>query len=275
MKGTLRGHLLRPGSPIVTTVWRTLMLAAIPRLGKGGEAARGRHGSRALKRALGATALGRVTSEERAWVERIEHRRRELTSELAVARAWIPSNSDTEGSEAMAVPIRYAAAMVSLPKVWCMFLMRLVRELAPRSCLELGTGFGISGAYQAAALELNGAGQLITLEAATDFAQVAERGFSSLGLERRAGVRVGPIGETLDGVLANAAPIDCAFLDADHTEHATLESFHAILPHLSDGAVVVFDDIRWTGVKRAWAAITNDPLVRTAAGVWRVGAAVI
>ena len=34
--------------------------------------------------------------------------------------------------------------------------MRTVRELSPSACLELGAGFGISAAYQGAALELNG-----------------------------------------------------------------------------------------------------------------------
>ena len=44
----------------------------------------------------------------------------------------------------------------SMPRIWARFLMRLVGELAPRSCIELGTGFGISAMYQAAALETAG-----------------------------------------------------------------------------------------------------------------------
>ena len=46
--------------------------------------------------------------------------------------------------------------------------MRLVRELRPHSCLELGTGVGVSAGYQAAAMELNGVGRLLTLDGSAD-----------------------------------------------------------------------------------------------------------
>jgi predicted O-methyltransferase YrrM len=277
--GAVRWHLFGPSSPVAGATYRTLMAAAIPRLALRREAAGTRAGyaSRALARALRTTAFGRVPPDEQAWVRRIEGRRRELASEPAAARPWIPEVSNkAEGEAVVPVPVQAAAPWVSLPREWCLFLMRLVRELAPRSCLELGTGFGVSGAYQAAALALNGGGKLVTLEAAEEYAEIAEQGFSSLGLEQRAVVRVGRISDTLGSVLAQAAPIDYALLDADHTEQGTVGCFRAILPHLSEGAIVVFDDIGWTAeMKRAWAAIRDDPRVSTAVGFRRVGVAVI
>lgn len=112
--------------------------------------------------------------------------------------------------------------------------MRLVRELHPRSCLELGTGF----AYQAAALELNGAGRLTTLDVAAPWATIAERRFAELGLDEKVELRRGTIDETLDGVLQDASPVDYAFLDAEHTEVATIKHFDGVLPVLASGAVV-------------------------------------
>lgn len=64
---------------------------------------------------------------------------------------------------------------MSLPPPWCLLLMQLVRELAPRFCVELGTAFGISTAYQATAPELNGSGKLATFEGSAAWGELAER----------------------------------------------------------------------------------------------------
>ena len=159
--------------------------------------------------------------------------------------------------------------------MWGRFLMRLVRELRPRSCLELGTGFGISGAYQAAALELGGGGgALTTLDVAAEWSTIAERGFSELGLDGRVELRRGKIEETLPGVLHDAGPLDYCFLDAEHTEAATVAHFDAVLPHLA--AVAVVDDIlRNDEMRRAWRTISRRDRVSAAVGTGRMGVALI
>ena len=74
---------------------------------------------------------GSAAPAERAWIERIEARRAELAaSEVSQFAQW-----------------------ASIAPVWGRLLMRTVRELQPRTCLELGAGFGISAAYQGAALK--------------------------------------------------------------------------------------------------------------------------
>src|SRR5215212_6291906 len=114
-----------------------------------------------LRRALRRAALGRAASEEREWLSRIRERRRELASKQRLAEI-LRASATPSGRDS---PVLFAAAFpwMSTPRVWGHFLMCLVRELAPRSCLELGAGFGVSGAYQAAGLELAGSGRLITL----------------------------------------------------------------------------------------------------------------
>jgi predicted O-methyltransferase YrrM len=269
-----QGPLLIPGSGPDTAVYRTLMAASLPRL-----AGHRDHASRALARALCITALGRVPPEERTWMARIEARRRELSMGDTVVRAGFGAGVRSAENEAQdpSIPLSGAAQWMSLTPVWCTFLMRLVRELSPRSCLELGTGFGISGAYQAASLELNGSGMLTTLEGAPDYVSIAEQGFSALGLDKRVDLEVGPITETLDRVAARAAPIDFAFVDADHTEEATLQQFDAMLPHLSEAAIVVFDDVNWEsgGMTRAWRAIRGHERTSLGLGFRRIGIGVI
>ncbi len=153
--------------------------------------------------------------------------------------------------------------------------MRLLRELAPQSCLELGTGLGISAAYQGAALRLNGTGRLITLDGSPQWAAIAEDGLESLGLEHVA-VAVGPIADTLADVLRDAAPLDYALVDAEHTEEATVGYFESIVAHMSPQAVMVFDDISWSReLRRAWRRIAHDERVSAAFALGRMGVAVI
>jgi predicted O-methyltransferase YrrM len=165
---------------------------------------------------------------------------------------------------------------LSIPAPWGIFLLRLVRELLPRSCLELGSGLGISAAYMGAALELNGNGRLTTLDAAADWAGIAAEGFGALGLDERIELQIGPIEDTLPAALRGTAPVDLAFLDAEHTQEATRRHFEAVLPSLSDGAVLVFDDVDLSPeMRRAWKRIRRHRRVSVAVAVRRMGLAVI
>jgi predicted O-methyltransferase YrrM len=143
---------------------------------------------------------------------------------------------------------------------WARLLHNVVRELRPATCLELGACVGISACYQAAALELNGAGRLVTLEGAAPLAGRSRRTLEELGLDGRASVVAGQFADTLPEVLADLAPLDYAFIDGHHTEAATLEYMTQIMPHVSEEAVLVFDDIDWSpGMRKAWQQIAADP----------------
>jgi predicted O-methyltransferase YrrM len=242
---------------------RVLMGASLPRLAR---ARRRGRAPGALASTASTIARDRIPSEEREWGTRIETRRRELSSRQERARPFEDSLPDTVAQASLWTPI---------PPVWGLFLMRLVRELRPRSCLELGTGIGISAGYEAAALELNGGGRLITLDGSAEWSVVAEEGLSSLGLGR-VEFRVGPIADTLPNALERSAPVDYAFVDAEHTEEATVGYFESIVPHMSPQGVMVFDDIPWTReLRRTWSRIAHDERVSAAFALGRMGVAVI
>jgi predicted O-methyltransferase YrrM len=236
--------------------------------------------SRALARALKGTAFAGGPPEEQVWIDRLESYRRELGSREATAPPAFATGSGRLPDWAAEVDrpllISETSRSMSIPPLECTFLMRLVRELKPGSCVELGTGFGVSTAYQAASLELNGTGRLITLDAATEWMKIAERGLSMLGLDGIVERRVGPIDGLISEVLPAAAPIDYALLDADHAEEATLRHFEAIFPHLAEGAVAVFDDINWTEeMQRAWARVGRHDGVSIGVDIGRLGVAVV
>ncbi len=273
-------HALDPadverGSP-APLLTRAGMAGKVPRL-----AARRDRTSRAVARALGSTALGLGGGGERPWIDRIEARRAELELErTAVSPDFDPASEGVtaswfEGIEGP-VPIWGIARMFSIPATWGAFLLRLIRELSPRSCLELGTGLGLSAAYQAAALELNDSGLLVTLEGAQAWAVVAEQGLDELGLAGRARVERGSIDDVLPPLAAELAPIDYAFLDADHSEKATVKHFEFVLPHLAPGAVVLLDDITHSeDMARAWAAIGNNERASASMALGRMGVVAI
>jgi predicted O-methyltransferase YrrM len=70
--------------------------------------------------------------------------------------------------------------------------------------------------------------------------------------------------------------VDYAFVDAEHTEEATVGYFESIVPHTSPQAVMVFDDIPWSGeLRRAWRRTAHDERVCAALALGRIGVAVI
>lgn len=248
------GSRIDPDGTLTRAGHRSLMLGSWAKV-------RGRDDapSRAIARALATAGAGRYPPGDRAWIDRIEARRRR-----------IPADADP-GDE-----LRGACPFWSIPRHWGRFLMRLVRELEPETCIEMGVGFGMSGCYQAAALELNGRGRLTCLDQEESLAEIARESFAELNLAPRIDLHMGAIGQTLEPVADSLAPIDYAYIDAEHTEEATVHNFEVVLPRLAPGAVVVVDDIMLEGdMQRAWARIRANDRVEFALGLRRLGVVVI
>jgi predicted O-methyltransferase YrrM len=247
------------------------MTLAAGRLARAGDPA-----LRSLARTLRSTAFGRHGPGEPEWIERIEARRRSLAADdKRISAEYVKGPDPATGRGVRSeedIQLGIGVAFMSITSLWGRFLLKLVHERAPESVLELGTAFGISTAYQAAALELNGRGTLTTLDAAADWGRVAQEGLEELGLEGRVDRRVGWIDETLPAALADRAPIDFAYVDAEHEAEPTIGYFEAILPHLSAGSFVVFDDIAFgPGMRSAWRAIRRHPRVSVSLNLGRMG----
>lgn len=154
---------------------------------------------------------------------------------------------------------------------WCLFLFKLIRARRPNVCLELGTGVGISGAYQAAALEMNGQGKLTTIEGAPELARIARANFERLQLDA-VDIVTGRFQDKLLGVLQNSKSINFVFIDGHHDSHATLSYFGQIQPFLTEKAIVVFDDVAWSSdMAEAWHTIARDDRVELALNLGVMG----
>lgn len=237
----------------------------------------------AVGRALDGTLRGSHTEEEAQVIARIEARRAELLQSpgtISVLDYGAGRAGEQRSAEQMRQgveverPVRQIAG-ASKPAFWADTLFRLVRQLRPTSCLEMGTCVGISAAYQAAALRLNGSGKLVTLEGSPAIARIAGETLAGLGLTDVT-IVTGPFHQTLAGALADGAPVDFLFNDGHHDRDAVLAYFAESLPYLAPDAVVVFDDISWSdGMRDAWRQIESHPRVAATVDLRGIGIAVL
>ncbi|MFQ5853998.1 MAG: class I SAM-dependent methyltransferase, partial [Candidatus Binatia bacterium] len=176
---------------------------------------------RSVARAISAALSESSSIEERLVIERIESLRSGLeasTTEIAIMDYGAGSPDLNLTPEEMfrgrvvARTIGDVCRRASIPRRWAFLLFKLIRELRPSVCLELGTALGISAAYQAAALELNGIGIVVSLEGAESLASLARMNLEQLALERGI-VSVGRFNDILHEVLTEHPHVDFAFID--------------------------------------------------------------
>ena len=268
--------------PIAKQAYRKLLtLRAQPQLRA--LAAAGDEPSRWLAEALREALAGRVTAEEARWTRPIEDLRRRLdASQEPIEIVDYGAGTAEEARDAAQVQAGRVLhvplgdiSRVSKDAMWALLLFKLVHKFRPQTCLELGTAVGISAAYQAAALTLDGNGTLTTLEGAPSLAGLSAANLHTLGLTN-VEVVAGRFQDTLAGVLAARPPIGHAFIDGHHDGPATLAYFEAICPHLAERAVLVFDDIlHYPSMRAAWNTLAADPRIPLSVDLARVGICVL
>jgi predicted O-methyltransferase YrrM len=235
--------------------------------------------ARPVSEAVLAVVSDDFAPEERAAFARVEQLRASLAEsqeEITLVDYGAGESTDTRTAEEMSrgrnatTTIGAICRSASKPPRWARLLFALVRKLEPQQCLELGSSLGLSAAYQASALKLNGSGQLDTLEGA---ASVAERARANLGgLSVPATVTTGRFQDTLAPLLEERPAVDFAFVDGHHDRDATIAYFEQLLPHVSPAGVLVFDDVAWSpGMADAWSRIRSDSRVGLAIDLFKVG----
>ena len=261
--------VLAANPPAARLIHETLFAKALPWVRIRAVRRSGEPGADGLARAVEAITGRGIPSDEADWMERIERYRDQFAARgepIRIKRAM--------GESAEYRPLHFARVS-SIHRPWGAFLMRLARELRPRSCVELGTAIGISAAYQGAALDLNGEGRLRTVEGSPQLAELARETLDAMQISR-VEVIEGRFDDVLDGVLAEAAPVDLAYLDAGKAREHNLRQFERLLPHLAPGAALVMDDIHWSReMKGAWREIRAHERVALSVDLWRLGACFI
>ncbi len=125
---------------------------------------------------------------------------------------------------------------LAVPRVSAEFLHTLVLAGGYRRGLEIGTSYGYSGLWIAAALQHNG-GMLTTIDHSPDKVRFAREAFARAGLADTVDVVEGPAGAVLDDV---HGPFDIVFIDAD--KENSRRYFDLVWPKMAQRATIVTDN---------------------------------
>jgi len=131
----------------------------------------------------------------------------------------------------------FADKLVALERDKAEFCYVLCRALGARRIVELGTSFGVSTLYLAAAVRDNGGGLVIGTENEPQKVAAARSNFTAAGVGDLIELREGDVRETLKDLVA---PID--FVLFDIWADAVRPALEILLPRLRRGSVVCADN---------------------------------
>jgi len=141
------------------------------------------------------------------------------------------------------------------------FFTWLVRQRHPNLIVEIGTAFGVSGMYWTAGLEMGGRGCLVTFEPNAVWQSIAARNISVISSKFRS--ICGTVEECAATSFEGGETIDILFIDAIHTDAVVRSQLELLKPHLSQGALVLIDDINFSDdMKRCWQSLSVADDVR-------------
>ncbi len=217
------------------------------------------------------------TKPDRNWIDKIEDKRSGLlaSDETIQIDNFLKNESQNNGTEGSEVEYVRDACSASVSPSYGRLLYKLVRDYRPQRCLELGTCLGISTAFIASALSQNGKGQMVTLEGSSSRSAYAEQVLSALKLSEIKFI-TGPFNQTLDPLLEDYQDVDFCYIDGHHDGDATIRYFEKISAVLSEGAIVVVDDITWSeDMNRAWNTIRKKEEVALTVDTYMMGICII
>jgi len=154
------------------------------------------------------------------------------------------------------------------PKKYGQLIYRMVKYFQPQTILELGTSLGITSSYLATG---NPAANTITMEGATEVANIAKQNFNKLQIQNIHLIE-GNFDNTLPSAIDQLPSLDFVFIDGNHRNEPSIRYFHQLLSKTNNDSILVFDDIHWNmEMERAWQTIRQHPSVRCSIDLFFIG----
>ena len=164
------------------------------------------------------------------------------------------------------------ARRAASPEIWTRFFYQLCKPNSIKNILEIGTNLGVSGQYFIKALENKKNTKFVTLEGVKGLCEMASARFNRLTTQNRFEVVHGLYDKTLPSVLKSRIRFDLVFIDGNHQYEATLKYFELVKNNLTDGALVIFDDIHWSkGMRKAWEEISVQKEIAFSINFFKLG----
>ncbi len=205
-----------------------------------------------------------LSPDDQSLVNRIEARRAKMANDSAVYVEIYPSPDPGSSGPAnrpavkpqpgkvKKIALSSIAEIASVVPYWGAFLYLCSNATRAETILELGSCAGISGCYMAAGKNCK---RYITIEGSHDLARIAESNLGSVASHFEV------INALFDSGLDRILPmltsgLDMVHVDGQHEKIATFHYLTRLTPFLNRGALLVFDDIRWTpDMWEAWQTI--------------------
>jgi predicted O-methyltransferase YrrM len=157
-------------------------------------------------------------------------------------------------------------------------LYNAVRFFRPESILEIGTAYGMSTAFMLLALERYGQkGRLWTIEPEEPQYSIAKQVLTKR-FKDSVDCLYGWSHEHIPRLCDANKTFDLIFHDNGHSGEAYIKDFERFSPNMRNGAIVIYDDIRWFDrslvsedpqCHRGWKAVVDDPRIRIAVEIDR------
>lgn len=191
-----------------------------------------------------------------------------LRKRLSISKRLIPWNNFGAGSGARKreqVSIG-KIARIGLTRVkYSLLLNNLIKHFNYKSIYELGTSLGINTLYLAQAAP---DGEIITFEGNETICEIAIENFKTCQADNIK-ILQGNIDQTFLSALVHPEFI---FIDANHTYEATIRYYKQAMDHISDGSLIVLDDIHWSyEMGKAWHKILTDTRVQVSIDMYQFG----
>lgn len=122
------------------------------------------------------------------------------------------------------------------------FMTLLARSLGVRDAVEIGTFTGYSALCIARGLPDDGT--LLCCDVSEEWTSVGRPFWEKAGVAHKIDLRIAPGAETLQS-LPRSPRFDLAFIDADKPSYETY--FEELLPRMKPGAVMLIDNVLWSG----------------------------
>jgi predicted O-methyltransferase YrrM len=185
----------------------------------------------------------------------VEHRRQSLIRDpRKITKTDYGAGSSSEKNNQLYV--RNMAARSPVSRLEGSRLALLANKPNIKTILELGTHFGLSGAYL---ISLNRHARLFTVEGCPQTADIAAETFESLGLTHRVNQEIGSFDELLPSLLPRCSPIDLLFIDGNHRGKPLLQYLSLCTPYLAPNGIILISDIYWSAdMKDTWRYIANQ-----------------
>lgn len=149
-------------------------------------------------------------------------------------------------------------------------LFRLVQYFNPTTLFDLGTSFGLTTLYLAAAAPES---RIFTFEGCPETVRIARQNFEKMS-DGPIRMVEGNLDVTLSHTLTEQAitRLDFAFFDANHRYQPTINYFETLLSRAYEQSVFIFDDIHWSDeMEQAWTYIRNHPRVMLTIDLFHLG----